>query len=114
MLLKSCACNTIEFLSVIDEKLKLVKMSPVFLSRNVKTLILGTLSSIKPLGDTINKILETNLEERKLNEKNATAMSRDVFNFNEAEILNDLVTCKLVDDNKYINKGLVEKKIINS
>ena len=35
MLLKSCACNTIEFLSVIDEKLKLVKMSPVFLSRNV-------------------------------------------------------------------------------
>lgn len=101
-------------LSLLSEGVVHSEKEFFFLSRNVKTLLLGVLGNVKPLGDSISKILESNLEERKVEERNKRLMSREVLNFNEADLVSDLVTCKLVDKNPYVKKGTIEKRIINN
>lgn len=85
-----------------------------FVGRSSRNLVLSILGSIRPVSDNVGKILESNLEDRKSSEKAQRSFSREVGSFNDFDIVSDLVTCKLIDENKYVKKGTVEKRVVSN
>jgi len=85
-----------------------------FVGRSARGLILTGIGGIRPLVEQVGKILENNLEERKVTERSMRGRVREMINFREYTIVSDLVTCKLIDQNKYVKKGVIEKKIVSN
>ncbi len=83
-----------------------------FVARSSKAVALGVVSTMRGRLDNIGKILENDLEERRLGQRVRQGKVRDVLNFREFDIVSDLVTTSLVDNSKHVKKGLVEKKVI--
>jgi hypothetical protein len=85
-----------------------------YLGKSSRNLVLKVVSTMKPVLDNTVKIFENSLEERRLSERAYRSKVRSGLVFNEKDIVNDLVTCQLVDENQYIKKGSIEKKVLGN
>ena len=69
---------------------------------------------MKPILEGITKLVENNLEDRKLNEIKLRTQLRNVLIYNVKDVISNLVLCKLVDDNEFVKKGRIDKKVVGN
>lgn len=101
-------------LLVLNANVERLEREVYYLGKSSRNLVLKVVSTMKPLLDNTTKIFENSLEERRLAERAYRSKVRGGLVFNEKDIVNDLLTCQLVDENQYIKKGSIEKKVLGN
>lgn len=85
-----------------------------FIGQGSKNVVQNVVQTMKPVLEGVTKLAENNLDERKVNELKVRSHIREVLVFNARDIVSDLVLCKLVDENEYVKKGRIEKKVVGN
>jgi hypothetical protein len=85
-----------------------------YINRMDEQVMLRFLQVIKPLLGSFLRVVEGDVEKRRSEEKHGNSRLREVITYRELDIVNDLVTCKLLEENKYAKKGVAEKKIVGN
>lgn len=85
-----------------------------YINRMDEQVILRFLHVIRPLLSGFSRVVEGDVEKRRVEEKLGHGRLREVITYRELDIVNDLVTCKLLENNKYAKKGVAEKKIVGN
>jgi len=101
-------------LLVLNGKVERLEKEVYYLGKSSKNLVLKVVGTMKPLLDNTVKVLESSLEGQKLAERKYRSRIRGGLVLNEKDIVSDLVTCQLVDENKYVKKGSIEKKVLGN
>lgn len=101
-------------LMVLNSNVERLEKEVYYLGKSSKNLVLKVVSTMRPLLENTVKIFEHSLEEQKQAERKYRSKVRGGLVFNERDIVSDLVTCKLIDENKYVKKGNIEKKVLGN
>lgn len=101
-------------LFLLNENVIKAEREVFFIGQGSKTVVQNVVQTMKPVLDGVVKIVENNLEDRKLAERRIRSQVREVLVFNARDVISDLVVCKLIDENEYVKKGRVEKKVIGN
>ena len=121
VLVKTGLPNLYKILRFRQDKLLLLNDSVIkgerevyYISQGSRYVLQNVVQSMKPVLDGVTKLVEGNLDERKLTERQVRIRVREVLAFNSRNSVNDIVVCQLIDENQFVKKGRVEKKVLGS